>query len=69
MNKKRDKKTEIDKAQLVVKQVIERSLTETNQIKSLDQLRGNFQLVLTEEQSDLIQNFIKHVNEYVVVSN
>ena len=49
MNKKRDKKTEIDKAQLVVKQVIERSLIESNQIKSIDYLRGNFQLVLSDE--------------------
>ncbi len=69
MNKKRDKKTEIDKMQSIIKLQIEKSLLDQNTIKTLDQLKGNFQLVLTDQQSELVQNFIRDVNEYVTVSN
>ena len=38
MNKKRDKKAEIDKAQHMIKQVMERSLIEGNNAKNLIEL-------------------------------
>ena len=38
MNKKRDKKTEIDKAQHMIKQVMEKSLIEGNCLKNLSEL-------------------------------
>lgn len=52
--------------------MIEKSLynpQEENAVKSLELLRGNFQLKLTPSNSELIQNFIRDVNEYVTVSN
>lgn len=68
MNKKRDKKAEIDKAQHMIKQVMERSLIEGNNVKNLIELPQNFVLNLSQH-NDLLSNFIRDVNEYVTIGN
>jgi len=68
MNKKRDKKTEIDKAQQMIKQVMEKSLMETNNSKNLNELPQNFTLNFSSH-IDLLLNFIRDVNEYVTIGN
>ena len=68
MNKKRDKKVEIDKAQHMIKQVMEKCLLEGNNQKNLTDLPPNFTLNFTQH-NDLLTNFIRDVNEYVTISN
>ena len=61
MNKKKDKKSELEKTQTMIKQVIDKNLLESNKneagLKTHEDLPPNFNLVFNEKELNMITHF------------
>jgi hypothetical protein len=71
MNKRKEKKAEIDKAILMVKQIIEKRLKSplSNDPVPLTELPTNFIITLTDEDNSLIKNFVRDIDDFVEKNN
>ena len=63
MNKRKDKKSEIEKAVQMIKQLIEKRLSDKNE-KPVFDLNPNFILPLSESE-DVIKNFKADIENFV----
>ena len=63
MNKRKDKKSEIEKAVQMIKQLIEKRLQDKNE-KPVAELNPNFILPLSESE-DVIKNFKADIENFV----
>lgn len=66
MNKRKEKKAEIEKTQSMIKMLIEKKLVETNG-KPLPELMPNFALNLQDHV--IFKNFVRDVEGYIQIAN
>lgn len=74
MNKRKEKKTDMEKTQQIIKQLIEKKLVESNAqpgvtAASLQELMPNFILNLPEQEQSVVKNFLKDVETFIQISN
>lgn len=75
MNRRKEKKTEVEKTQSMIKILIEKKLIESNAQpgmpvpSNLTDLLPNFVLTMPEQEQSLIKNFLKDVEIFILISN
>lgn len=67
MNKRKEKKAEIDKTQSMIKMIIEKKLQESNNNKPLAELMPNFVMALDDHK--IFKNFVEDVESYIQIAN
>lgn len=67
MNKRKEKKAEIEKTQSMIKMLIEKKLVETNNGKPLQELMPNFALNLQDHS--IFKNFVRDVEGFIQIAN
>lgn len=67
MNKRKEKRAEIDKTQAMVKAMIEQTLTRCNQ-KPIAELPPNFVFVMGDSLT-VMKNFVRDIETHIAISN